>query len=77
MVLSRMQEKKKDNTKRNCLKHFCGLTFYDQILQNDQHIHSKDLLAFADNLFELVSLFCRINYYYMVKVSDILCMYLF
>ena len=28
---------KKNNTKRKCLKHFCGLTFQDQILQSDQY----------------------------------------
>ena len=30
-------EEKKNNTKRKCLKHFCGLTFQDQILQSDQY----------------------------------------
>ena len=29
--------KKKDKTKKKCLKHFSSLTSYNQILQNDQH----------------------------------------
>ena len=30
------RKKRKDNTERKYLKHFCGLTFQDQTLKNDQ-----------------------------------------